>query len=471
MKAKKILRICFILLFLYVQVGHTQTPKYIFYFIGDGFGLSQSMLAENFLDATARDTQTVHLHLWDLPEMGLSTTYSANSFVTCSSAAGTALATGVKTNNNMLGVTPQQQPLTSIAKFLHKQGFLIGLISSVSIDHATPAAFYANVSSRNSYKDVALQLPTAGFEFLGGGGLKGAQNAPEIWDSLKKQGYFISNNPSEIKKHTFDKGKIYAISSNLCGEQDIPFRLEEPQHPMHLSYFVTQMIRIFEPTNKPFFAMIEGGKIDWAAHYNDAAATLYEVIEMDSAFQIAYQFYLRHPNETLIIITADHETGGLSIGTEAKGYACQPELLTYQKQSIYTFRSHIKTLTRKSYTLQEIYTALNEQFSFDKHSDLALTQKDSAQINLFYKMQTDSLISNTPEYQNWKLTAPNSWSDLGNQIFCNKIGLGWTTGSHTGVAVPVRTIGVGTKYFRGSYTNSDIPLKILKALNLPTTLN
>lgn len=433
-----------------------QTPKYIFYFIGDGFGLSQSLLAENYLDAIHQDTQTVHLQMLNMPETGFSTTYSANSYITCSSAAGTALATGVKTNNDMLGVTPQGKPLRSIAEFLHQQGFLIGLVSTVSLDHATPAAFYANSKSRSSYEDIARQLLDADFDFYGGGGLKGAKNDPDFWKRLKSRGYLISDNPQEIEKHTLKDGKLYAKSALLMGEQDIPYRFEAPDYKMHLSYYVKQMIRLFEPEQKPFFAMIEGGKIDWAGHDNDAAAMLHEVLELDSAYQAAYQFYLRHPDETLIILTADHETGGLAIGTGTMGYAHLPQLLSHQKLPLYKFQAQMKELVDAESPLSDIYKCMEKSYGFNTVPELELKSQDSARI------EADTL---------WKDYTANQWAILCNRLFCNKLGIGWTTGSHTGVAVPVRAIGAGAENFRGFYTNSDIPLKILQLLKYKSVLN
>lgn len=434
--------------------SHAQTPKYLFYFIGDGFGLNQSILAENYLDALYQDTQTVHLQMLNMPETGFATTYSANSYVTCSSAAGTALATGVKTNNNMLGVTPTGFPLRSIAEWLHQQEFLIALLSTVSLDHATPAAFYANTHSRSSYEDVARQLLDANFDFYGGGGLRGATKNPALWDSLKEKGYVISDDIKVIENHTLKKGKLYAKSALLMEEQDIPYRLEAPHYPMHLSFFVEQMVRIFELEQKPFFAMIEGGKIDWAGHDNDAGAMLHEILEFDSAYQVAYQFYLRHPDETLIIVTADHETGGLSIGSDAKGYAHLPHLLSYQKLPLYQFQKQMNRLIDQNSPLSDRYKCMEESFGFNANFELMLSAQDSSSFEM-----------NMLDY------SAKQWRMHCNKLFCNKLGIGWTTSSHTGVAVPVRAIGVGAEIFRGFYTNSDIPIKILQLLNFQGKLN
>ena len=235
-------------------------------------------------------------------------------------------------------------------------------------------------------------------------------------------------------------------------EQDIPYRLEAPHYPMHLSFYVEQMVRLFESEQTPFFAMIEGGKIDWAGHDNDAGAMLHEILEFDSAYQVAYQFYLRHPNETLIIVTADHETGGLSIGTDAKGYAHLPHLLSYQKLPLYQFQEQMDSLIDLKSTFSDMYKCMADNFGFNTDSELMLSAQDSS-----------SFETNTFSAKQWRVRC--------NKLFCDKLGIGWTTSSHTGVAVPVRAIGAGAEMFRGFYTNSDIPMKILQLLNFQGNLN
>jgi alkaline phosphatase len=212
------------------------------------------------------------------------------------------------------------------------------------------------------------------------------------------------------------------------------------------------MVRLFELEQKPFFAMIEGGKIDWAGHDNDAGAMLHEILEFDSAYQVAYQFYLRHPDETLIIVTADHETGGLSIGTDAKGYAHLPQLLSYQKLPLYKFQEQIDSLIDMKSSLSGMYKCMEDNFGFNTDSELMLNAQDSS-----------SFETKTFSAKQWRLHC--------NKLFCNKLGIGWTTTSHTGVAVPVRAIGIGAEQFRGFYTNSDIPIKILQLLNYQGKLN
>ncbi|MDP3398349.1 MAG: alkaline phosphatase, partial [Bacteroidales bacterium] len=136
-------------------MGQMQKPKFIFYFIGDGMGFAQVSMAEAYLSSKKGEISNHPLSFTTFPTAGMVTTYSASSYITCSSAAGTALATGFKTNNGMLGVDPQGNKLRSIAFDIHKSGIPVGIVSNVTIDHATPAAFYANSTSRNNYYEIA----------------------------------------------------------------------------------------------------------------------------------------------------------------------------------------------------------------------------------------------------------------------------------------------------------------------------
>lgn len=462
----------FCLLLALLSCSGEKKAKYVFFFIGDGFGLSQSILTENYLDVLATDTATVHLELMKMPVSGYSTTYSANRLITCSSAAGTALAAGVKTNNGMLGVTPDTVALTSIAELLHGRGFRVGIISSVGIDHATPAAFYANSGSRSDYEGVARQLPATGFEFFGGGGLIGALTDSTIWQMVKDAGYTVSCSKDAIDAQTLAQGKLFAISSKLCKSAEIPYVIDEPSHNMHLSYFVKKVIDFFEPDAKPFFVMVEGGKIDWSCHGNDAATTIHEVIEFDKAYRYAYEFYLRHPDQTLIVMTADHETGGMGIGTDATGYKSWYDVLGEQKMSEGVFEEAIEGVATKKNNLSGVYAALQQNFGFNGEvKRLTLSKKDSLRIeNAYKRYHTDHKKSKSDDlsYLNGN---DISLSSLAVKMMSEKAGVGWTTGSHTGVAVPVRAIGAGAERFAGFYDNTQIPHKILSSMGLEPKLN
>ncbi len=391
-------------------------PKYIFLFIGDGMGLAQISLTNNYSNALNKDSASYKaLEFLKMPVVGIQTTHSANKPITDSAAAGTALATGVKTNNGMIGISPEGDTLRSIAEILHDKGYRVGIISTMILNHATPAAFYAKSSSRKDYKDIANQLPKSRFEFFGGKWLK------EInLKYMESYGYSCLYQWKN-RKYNFENRKVLLSPVVLAGEigGSCEFDVELPEYvDIMINHFVTSSNidnltkrRNFSTVSdkpKEFFAMIEGGNIDVACHYNDAATMINEVLELDSAYQEAYEFYLKYPDETLIIVTADHETGGLSLGNTTQYYDMH---LEYLKFPIFS-KNH--TLGSPIYYVE----------SPDKSA------KDSVRTH--------------------------------NRSINEKAGIAWTTYSHTSIPVPVFAIGCGAEIFSGVYDNTDIPKKILK---------
>ena len=326
-------------------------PKYVFLFIGDGMGLSHVSMAEAYLSTQKGQISNESISFTRFPVIGLVTTYSANSYITCSSAAGTAMSTGTKTNNYMLGVDPKGNKLRSISYKIHEKGIPVGIASSVTIDHATPGAFYASSTSRTNYYEIAEQLPKTGFEFFGGGGFvqpKGEKGDQQnIYELISKAGYKIILGQENLKNKT-QKDKVVFLQRE-GKEGDLPYALDRKPGDLSLKEVVAAGIEHLYG-NKGFFMMAEGGKIDWAAHSNDGKADILEVLDFADAIEVAYQFYLKHPEETLIIVTADHETGGVSLGRE-KGYTLSLKELDPQTRSIDSDKSQkeqIKELNNKA---------------------------------------------------------------------------------------------------------------------------
>ncbi len=238
---------------------------------------------------------------------------------------------------------------------------------------------------------------------------------------------------------------------------------------MHLPFYVKKAIELFENDDKGFFMMIEGGQIDYGSHSNDPGVTLFETLDFNEAYKLVYDFYLRHKDETLIVMTADHETGGISIGQASKGYACYPQVIDYQKVSAEKFANILKEKKENNDkpSKDEIYQMLTENFGFNNGDQLmTLTKNDSLRIDYFYlkDFEPNRLARRGDKLQakiyKTDLIAVNNLADLARTIFSEKAGIGWTTPNHTGSVVPVRAIGVWQEKFSGFYDNTDIPKKI-----------
>jgi len=314
------------LLLLAVSCGRQEEPKakYVFYFIGDGMGFTHVAAAEAYLAQERGVIGMDPLCFTQFPVLGEATTFSASNIITDSSAAGTALSTGEKTRNGMLCIAPDSATvLNSISYKIHEAGYSVGVMSTTPINHATPAAFFGHNVKRGNYYAIGQEIPASGFEFFAGGGLyhpKGKEGNEEVslYDMIEKGGYTLAYGFEDFKAKQ-DAGHVVLVQSE--GSEEIcPYALGRPEGALTLSQIVEAAITVLERNPKGFFMMAEGGLIDWTAHSQDLAGTIFETLDFDEAISVANAFYERHPDETLIVVTADHETGGIALGRRGYNY-------------------------------------------------------------------------------------------------------------------------------------------------------
>ncbi len=292
--------------------------KYVFLFIGDGMSLNAVLSTESYLSYKNDGThESAELTMTQFPYFGVATTYSANRYVTDSAASGTAIACGVKTNNASIGVDADGEAANSVAYELKEEGYQIGIVTTVPINHATPSAFYAHSTNRYGYYDIARQIKDSGFEYFAGSGfmkLNGDNGECEPVDAyLEENGYTVCYGIEEFKQKSAGKDKvIFSQESNRGGAEDYVSSGKIAEDASLREMLQMGLDHIDE--NRPFFFMCEGGKIDWTAHAHKVMPMMMDIIEFDNAIALAHEFYLKHPEETLIIVTADHETGGMSLG-------------------------------------------------------------------------------------------------------------------------------------------------------------
>ncbi|MGM9736467.1 MAG: alkaline phosphatase [Candidatus Cryptobacteroides sp.] len=298
------------------QHNDDSKAKYIFLFIGDGMGTSSVDMTESYLSYKAGKFGGEQLTFTRFPYFGTATTYSASQNITCSAAAGTAIATGHKTNNGSLGVDANGEPQQSMAEALHEEGYKVGIITSVTVNDATPGAFYAHNESRGNGFDIATQIVTSGFEYFAGNGFKQHKDkeGKYIGDYLSENGMTVCYSWEEYAEAGKDARILLCEPYNNNIEPQVYFAGGAvPEGHMTLNEFVINALDRFG--EDPFFIMCEGGEIDWAAHANKTMPTVMSILAFDEAVKTAYEFYLRHPDETLLVVTADHETGGACVGS------------------------------------------------------------------------------------------------------------------------------------------------------------
>ncbi len=292
-------RLFYFFLFVCVAVIANAQAKYVFYFIGDGMGVNQVNGTEMYRAEIQKGRIGVEPLLFtQFPVGTMATTFSATNSVTDSSAAGTALSTGEKTYNGSIGMDDQKNPLQTVAEKAKKAGKRVGVTTSVSVDHATPAAFYAHQPDRNMYYEIATDLPKAGFDFYAGAGfLKPTttydkKEAPSIFPMFEEAGYTIAKGIDDFKVKSTQADKMILIQKDGANPSCLPYSIDRKDGDMTLAEITESAVSFLtKGKNKGFFLMVEGGKIDWACHSNDPATVFEEVIDMDNAIKVAYEFY------------------------------------------------------------------------------------------------------------------------------------------------------------------------------------
>lgn len=460
--------LCFVL--VATTVCAQGKAKYVFYFIGDGMGVNQVNGTEMYLAESQEGRIGVEpLTFTQFPVVNMASTFSTTNSITDSAAAGTALATGEKTYNSAIGVGSDKQRLTSVAERAKKSGVKVGITTSVSVDHATPAAFYAHQNNRSMYYEIALDLPKAGFDFYAGGGFLSPnttydkQEAPSIFSIIEEAGYTIARGTADYKTKAAKAQKMVLIQQEGAEPHSLPYSIDRKEGDLTLAQITESAISFLTKDNskKGFFLMVEGGKIDWACHSNDAATAFKEVIDMDEAVKKAYAFYKKHPKETLIVITADHETGGISLGWK-KDYNMLLKSFDYQKQSLDALSDRIKELRKdKSHkvTWEEVKTLLGETMGFWREVSIEWEHekvlRDCFEASFSKKANLQMEKSLYSESEPLAAKAKEVMNEIAR--------IGWTSSSHTAGYVPVYAIGAGSELFTGKMDNTDIPKRIAKA--------
>ena len=459
---RKLLSLCVALLFSIAAMAQNGKAKYVFYFIGDGMGVNQVNGTETYLAAMEGRIGTSPLCFAQFPHVGLVTTFSGTNGVTDSAAGGTALATGHKTKNGTIGMeTDLSTKVKSIAEKAKAEGKAVGIATSVSVDHATPASFYAHVKDRGMYYQIGKDLIAANFDFYAGSDFlqpKDGNSGKDLYAQCQEAGYAIARGYADYRKKARKAEKMLLLQPEAASKQDntaIPYAIDRGSNDLTLQDITRAAIHFLSQKENGFFLMVEGGKIDWACHSNDAATLFREVIDMDEAVQVAYEFYEQHPDETLIIITADHETGGIVLGTGE--YELHTDLLKYQRQSAEAFSRMLAMQHQKEgkgFTWDFVRGQLEENFGFWKHIDL--NEKETAELEQAYKDFCEGVAKdNKTLYASENIIAATA-----RKIMARKAMVGWVSDGHSNGYVPVFAIGTGAENFDGRIDNTDIPKKI-----------
>lgn len=417
----------------HAEVVSTTVPKNIIMVVSDGMGPAYTTAYRNYADDPA--TPTVETGVFDEILVGNASTYPAHvsGYVTDSAAAATALATGHKSYNGAIGVDADKQPVQSVLQYAKSLGMRTGITVTSQINHATPAAYMAHNVSRKNYDEIAdsyyddrINGQFVADVMLGGGTSYFERQDRDLVAQFIDAGYEYVD--------TYNKLATLPAGSNVLGlfaPVGLPAMLDDTRHD-RLSYMTKFALRHLE-NQQGFFLLIEASQVDWAGHSNDIASAMGEMKDLDLTMQYLRDYVKQHP-DTLVVLTADHSTGGLTVGADGK-YLWKPEYLRSVKASMPMIAGMmVKEADPVAYVA--------DQLGFD------LTSEEQAVVAELAK--------------NTDMRARESGLKT---LMDKRSNTGWTTGGHTGVDVEVFAFGAGSDAFAGQIDNTDIAKTFFSYLN------
>ena len=473
--------------------SETTAPKYVFLFIGDGMSYPQIQSTSDFLGALedkdywqaepslddnkgAKLDGPQYLNFMNFEAAGSAVTYDSNSFCPDSASTATSISTGHKTYSGTINMSEDYKTAyETIAEKVHEQlGMKVGVISSVNLNHATPAAFYAHQASRNDYYEIGLELVESGFEYFAGGGLLKPTDADEDQEDLyalaEQAGYNVVKTQAEAEQVT--EGPVIIVDEHLADGDAMAYELDRTDDMWSLADHVSKGIEVLEQDEDGFFMMCEGGKIDWACHANDAASSIHDTKALADAVQVAIDFASEHSEETLILVTGDHETGGLTIGFAGTDYDTYLNLLEAQKISFAKYDSDYVSAYKENKTsfedvLADIETLFGLKTQGEEGDKLVLTPYELSQLKTAYEKSINETATGMDEQQEYVMYGTYEPLTVTiTHILNNKSGVSFTSYSHTGLPVAVLAHGVNAEQFNGYYDNTEIFTKLAGMLNV-----
>ena len=472
-----------------------KAPKYVFLFIGDGMSYPQFQAASDYLgalddpdyvkalpsiDYEKREGELngpKRLNFMNFDVAGSAVTYDSCSFAPDSASTATSIATGYKTYSGMINVDlTGSTPYETIAEKLHSQkGWKVGIVSSVNLNHATPAAFYAHQASRNNYYEIGEELVNSGFEYFAGGGLKKVtgpdKDKTSLYDLAANAGYKVTYTQADAEAVTAADGKVILIDEHLADSDAMDYEMDRQDGEWALADYVKKGIDVLD-NDTGFFMMCEGGKIDWACHANDAGATVNDTLALADAVQVAIDFAKQHADETLILVTGDHETGGLTIGFAGTDYDTYLDSLASQNISYAQFDEQYVEKYKENHTsfedaMKDVEKLFGLKLSGDENDRLVLTDYEVQRLRTAYEFaMTDPDVEEYTQEQYVLYGTYNPFSVTVTHILNNTAGVDFTSYSHTGLPVAVFANGAGEDAFNGYYDNTEIYQKMASLLEV-----
>ncbi len=408
-----------------------QEPKNVIMVVGDGMGPAYTTAYRYFADD--KNTLDVEQTVFDRMLVGMASTYPAriSGYVTDSAAGATALATGVKSYNGAIAVNVDKKPVSTVLEWAKEHGMKTGVAVTSQINHATPAGYSAHNESRKNYDQIADSYFDEKINdhfvldvMLGGGWDYFIRDDRNLVAEFKKAGYQYVDNIAHLKTANSKQPLL-----GLFAEQGLNWALDMP--PKQRLKTLTQAAVEHLENDQGFFLLVEASQIDWAGHSNDVGAAMSEMQDLAQTMTWLEQYVDAHP-DTLLVLTADHSTGGFTIGAN-KIYRWEPQWLDNLQESPYAIAKQLMSAEKKSTLAAELLG-----FSLNEEEKSKIEAIDTQDEEIAYQTVKTLLDVRT--------------------------NTGWTTGGHTGVDVPVFAKGPGSEMFRGMLNNTQVADNIFSLL-------
>ncbi len=390
--------------------------------------------------------------------LGLMTSHPVEAIATDSAAAGSAMFTGVKTTIGTISTTPDGKPVRTAAEAARAAGKRVGIVTTATVYDASPAAFSVHAKSRRDSQAIVDQYLTLGLDVILGGGRDfflpagtgegKRKDGKDLIAALRGQGYDYAATLPELKAATAKR------LLGLFAWEDMAFEIDrDPAVEPSIRDMTEAALRtLAQDSPKGFVVLLETENTDTAGHRNDIAALIHAIRELDAAAELAYDFYRRAPNDTLLIVTGDHETGGLSVT-----YA-QKEMTTSSSKRFYAGPEHLKLVSGITLSLEKAHEMLGKKP--DPAALDALLQKHFPGFTLDADLR-EAILGQRMLERN--CTYPTQCA-LGRMI-SRQTGIYWGTSGHSAQPVFVTAVGPGSERFRGYMDNTEFGKALLGLLD------
>lgn len=426
------------------------SPKNIIMVIADGMGPAYTTSYRYFNDDPTTDI--IEETVFDRLLVGSASTYpaSVSGVVTDSAAGATALATGYKTYNGAISLDVNKNSVETVLEFAKKQGKKTGVVVTSQINHATPAGYLTHNESRNNYNAIADSYIDNGIKadvYFGGGWKYFIREDRNLIEEFKASGFQYIDNYNALNTLKADMPVI-----GLFDDTGLPSALDDSD-PYRLSAMTKVAIKQLE-NSKGYFMLVEASQVDWAGHSNDIATAMAEMSDLAKTMEFLEEYVKQNP-DTLVILTADHSTGGLTVGANGK-YEWHPEILRTMKSSPNTIA---KQLANSQITQQELGKLLN--FDVTKNE---VEQIEAAKIFAVEEIATYKSLDEQEKLKTKEPTMNNIISSAIKHIIDIRTNTGWTSSGHTAIDVPLHTLGRSSEVLKGKVDNTDVAKQIFLLL-------